>query len=136
MLSALLRTARLFKTPRLATKWSAEFVDDRITTPRHRKHLTYYSRRQLPVLDGIVQATGLERSAIENQLQNLPDFLIAENKDPGMTMRWSATSEFAATTYVLIKLLKPEIVVETGVGAGVSPGVLSELSAHSAFRPI
>ena len=37
-----------------------------------------------------------------------------------MTIKWSATSELAATTYALIRLLKPEVVVETGVGAGVS----------------
>jgi predicted O-methyltransferase YrrM len=37
-----------------------------------------------------------------------------------MTIQWSATSELAATTYALAKILKPAIVVETGVGAGVS----------------
>ncbi len=120
MLSALMRTARFFKTPRLASAWAVEFIDDRITTPRHRKHLDYYAERQLPVLEGIARATGLDRSLIEEQLNGLPDFLVAENRDPGMTARWSATTELAATTYALIKLLKPEIVVETGVGAGVS----------------
>jgi predicted O-methyltransferase YrrM len=120
MLSALLRTARFFKTPGMATTWAAEFVDDRITTPRHRNHPDYYSARQLPVAEGVAQALDIEISAVNEQLENLPDFLVAENKDPGMTIKWSATSELAATTYALIKLLKPEIVVETGVGAGVS----------------
>ena len=120
MLSALLRTARFFKTPGLATTWAAEFVDDRITTPRHRNHLDYYSVRQLPVVDGVAQALGVEIAAVNEQLENLPDFLVSENKDPGMTIKWSATSELAATTYAVIKLLKPEVVVETGVGAGVS----------------
>ncbi len=120
MLSALIRTARFFKTPRLAAAWSAEFIDDRITTPRHRKHLDYYASRQLPVPEGIAQATGLDKSIIEEQLNNLPDFLVAEHKDPGMTIKWSATTELAATTYALTKLLKPAVVVETGVGAGVS----------------
>ena len=120
MLSALIRTARFFKTPRLASTWSAEFIDDRITTPRHRKHLDYYAARQLPVLKGIVEATGLDHPTVEELLNNLPDFLVAEDRDPGMTIKWSATTELAATTYALIRLLKPAVVVETGVGAGVS----------------
>ncbi len=120
MLSALLRTARFFKTPGMASTWAAEFVDDRITTPRHRNHLDYYSARQLPVAEGVAQALGMELAGVNEKLENLPDFLVAENKDPGMTIKWSATSELAATTYALIKLLKPEVVVETGVGAGVS----------------
>jgi len=120
MLSALLRTARFFKTPGMATTWAKEFVDDRITTPRHRNHLDYYSARQLPVAEGVAQALAIEISTVNEQLGNLPDFLVSANKDPGMTIKWSATSELAATTYALIKLLKPELVVETGVGAGVS----------------
>ena len=118
--SALLRTARLFRTPRLAISWLKEFIDDRIITPRHRNHLDYYSDRQLPTLEGIAQVTGIDQSLVDEQLDDLPEFLVAENKDPGMTIKWSATSELAATTYALIKLLKPDIVVETGVGAGVS----------------
>ena len=99
MLSALLRTARFFKTPDMATTWAAEFVDDRIKTPRHRNHLDYYSARQLPVAEGVAQALAIEISAVNEKLENLPEFLIEENKDPGMTIKWSATSELAATTY-------------------------------------
>ncbi|MCZ6538906.1 MAG: class I SAM-dependent methyltransferase [Chloroflexi bacterium] len=120
MLSALIRTVRFFKTPRLAASWSAEFIDDRITTPRHKKHLDYYAERRLPVLEGIARATGLDMSVIEEQLNSLPNFLVAEDRDPGMTIRWSATTQLATTIYALIKLLKPAVVVETGVGAGVS----------------
>jgi predicted O-methyltransferase YrrM len=104
----------------MASTWTAEFVDDRILTPRHRKHLAYYADRQLPVAEGVTQALDLNISTVNEHLDNLPEFLVSENKDPGMTIKWSATSELAATTYTLIKLLKPEIVVETGVGAGVS----------------
>lgn len=120
MISAFLRTARFFRHPGTASTWAAEFVDDRITTPRHRKHLGYYADRQLPVAEGVAQALGLNVSAVSDQLNGLPGFLIGENRDPGMTIKWSATSELAATTYALIKILKPETVVETGVGAGVS----------------
>ena len=98
----------------------AEFIDDRITTPRHRNHLNFYSYRQLPLAEGIAQATGIDLTQVNEHLSNLPDFLVAENKDPGMTIKWSATSELAATTYALVKLLQPAVMVETGVGAGVS----------------
>ena len=108
MLSALIRTARFFRTPRIATTWAAEFIDDRIITPRHRKHLGYYAERQLPVAEGIAQATGRDVALINGILVNLPEFLVADNKDPGMTIKWSATSELSATIYTLIKLLKPK----------------------------
>ncbi len=120
MLSSLLRTVRFFKTPGLATTWATEFIDDRITTPRHRTHLDYYAARRLSVAEGVAEALDIDVSAVNDQLGNLPDFLVSERKDPGMTIKWSATSELAATTYVLIKLLRPDVVVETGVGAGVS----------------
>ena len=71
-------------------------------------------------MEGISEATNIDIARINEQLENLPDFLVADEKDPGMTIRWSATSELAATTYVLIRLLQPDVVVETGVGAGVS----------------
>jgi hypothetical protein len=108
----------------MASTWATEFIDDRITTPRHKKHLAYYANRQLPVAEGVAQALNIDITTINEQLNNLPGFLIAENKDPGMTIKWSATSELAATTYALIKLLKPEVVVETGVGAGVSSWII------------
>jgi predicted O-methyltransferase YrrM len=120
MLSAILRTARFFKTPGMATKWAAEFIDDRVTTPRHKQHLDYYTQRQMPVAEGTARALGIDIEPINAQLATLPEFLVSENKDPGMTFKWSATAELAATTYVLVKMLKPNIMVETGVGAGVS----------------
>ncbi|MBH64899.1 MAG: hypothetical protein CL784_00055 [Chloroflexi bacterium] len=120
MFSAILRTARFFRTPRLATRWATEFIDDRITTPRHRRHLEYYSTRQVAVPEGVAAALGIELAQVQEQLANLPAFLVGEKKAPGMSIKWSATSELAATTYLLIRLTNPEVVVETGVGAGVS----------------
>lgn len=126
MLSALLRTTRFFRTPGTATTWAAEFVEDRIVTPKHRKHLGYYADRQQGVAEGVADALALDVSIVNQQLSNLPGFLVDEQKDAGMTIKWSATSELAATTYALIKLLKPEVVVETGVGAGVSSWTILE----------
>lgn len=120
MLAAILRTARFFRSPRMASTWAAEFVDDRVTTPRHRKHIGYYADRQMSVVEGVANALGVDGSEVSTQLENLPEFLVDGNRDPGMNIKWSATSELAATTYVLTKLLRPETVVETGVGAGVS----------------
>jgi len=120
MSSSLLRTARFFKTPRLAAAWSAEFIDDRISTPRHRKHLGYYAERQVSVVEGIANLAGVNEQAVAGHLANLPEFLAADDGDPGLKLKWSATTELAATTYVLMRLLQPNTVVETGVGAGVS----------------
>ncbi len=120
MFLALIRIVRFLKSPRLAWAWAVEFLDDRLTTPRHRRHLSYYFKRQLPVSDGIAAALGVDISIVEEQLSNLPGFLADDNEDPGMKIRWSATLELAATTYAVVRMLRPEVVVETGVGAGVS----------------
>ena len=120
MFSALIRTARLFKAPSLATVWATEFIDDRITTPRHRKHIDYYATKQLSIREGIIRITGGSDLDVEYHFNNLPGFLTAENKEPGLTIKWSSTSELAATTYTLVRMLKPKVVVETGVGAGAS----------------
>lgn len=120
MFSALIRTARFFKTPSLAIVWAAEFIDDRITTPRHRKHIDYYMTKQLSIRDGITRVTGRSKLDVEHHFNNLPAFLTAKNKDPGLTIDWSSTSELATTTYALVRMLKPKVVLETGVGAGVS----------------
>ena len=133
MLAALLRTARFFKTPRMASTWAAEFIDDRIVTPRHRNHLGYYADRQLPVAEGVAHALDIDLSTVEAQLSSLPEFLTATNGDPGITIKWSATSELAATTYALIKLMQPEIVVETGVGAGVSTWTILQAMEENGF---
>ncbi len=120
MLSAAIRIARLFKSPKLAARWATEFIDDRVTTPHHKKHLNYYAHRQLPIAEGITQATGFDPSEVKKYLNTLPSFLVSNNKDPGMGIRWSATSELSSIIYALIRIMKPDIVVETGVGAGVS----------------
>ena len=120
MLAAFIRTARLFNSPKLAARWASEFIDDRITTPRHRKHIDYYVERKFPLAEAISQTTGVAITMVEDQLNNLPNFLVNENQNHGMKIKWSATSELAAITYSLVRLLKPEVVIETGVGAGVS----------------
>ena len=137
MLSVTVRTIRFLKTPKLAKTWAAEFIEDRITTPRHKKHLDYYAQRQLPLIEGVAQATDLHPSDVKKYMSTLPGFLISENKDPGMNIKWSATSELAATAYILIRIFKPETVVETGVGAGVSSWtILHALEENRAGRLI
>ena len=120
MFAGIIRIARFFKSPRIALTWSLEFMHDRVTTRRHKNHLKYYSYHQLPLKEGIAQATGMYSSQINKYLCKLPPFLTSTNQDPGMNINWSATSELAAIAYVLVRILKPDIVVETGVGAGVS----------------
>ena len=137
MLSAFIRTARLFGSPKLAATWAAEFIDDRVITPHHRKHIDYYDERKFPLAKAISHATGIAIAMVEHQLNNLPNFLITENQSAGMKIKWSATSELAAITYSLVRLLKPKLVVETGVGAGVSSWtILSAMEENGTGRLI
>ena len=124
MFSALIRTLKFFRSPQLARIWAEEFIEDRINTPLHRKHVNYYAINKLPIKQGIAKVTGLEDTDVEPYFKNLPKFLSDQNKDPGMSIRWSSTSELATTTYIIVRLLKPKIVVETGIGAGVSSWII------------
>ena len=101
MLSAFIRIARLFASPKLATTWTAEFIDDRLATPRHRKHLDYYGKRKYPIAEAISHVTDIDIETVENQLNHLPNFLVNENQDPGMNIKWSATPQLTAFTYTL-----------------------------------
>ena len=137
MFSAIKRTLRFFKSPQLATIWAAEFIDDRISTPLHRKYLNEYAHKQMPLKQGLVSITGLSEISVKNHLNSLPRFLTAENKDPGMNIKWSSSWELAATTYTLVRILKPMVVVETGVGAGVSSWtILHAMEQNNAGRLI
>lgn len=126
MLKAIGRTIRLFKSPSLAVSWTSEFLDDRLVTPRHRRYTDYYESRETTVSQGIADALGVSLSQVEQELETLPGFLTSDERDPGMKIRWSATTELASCSYALIRLLKPEVVVETGVGAGVSSWTILE----------
>ena len=120
MLNATIRTARYFTSPVLAIRWAAEFLDDKITTPLHRKHLNYYSTRKISLADGIAKAMNVDIQMVEQTLNSLPDFLTSDNPESGLTIKWSSSIELASITYAVVKLLKPDVVVETGVGAGFS----------------
>ena len=69
MFSALIRTLKFFRSPQLARIWAEEFIEDRITTPRHKKHLDYYAHKQLPVIEGVAQAAGLHPSHVKKYMQ-------------------------------------------------------------------
>jgi len=137
MLAPIIRIARFFKSPRIALTWSAEFIEDRIRTRLHKNHLEYYAHRQLPLKEGLIQATGVDKAQVEKYLTKLPEFLTSTNQETGMEVNWSATSELAAAAYVLVRLLEPDIVIETGVGAGVSSWtILHALEENNAGRLI
>ena len=137
MLAAIIRIARFFKSPRIALTWSAEFIEDRIKTRLHKNHLGYYAHRQLPLKEGLIQATGVDSAQVEKYLTRLPEFLTLPNQNTGMNINWSATPELAAASYVLVRILKPDIVIETGVGAGVSSWtILHALEENNAGKLI
>ena len=68
MLAAIIRITRFFKSPRIALTWSAEFIEDRIRTRLHKNHLEYYAHRQLPLKEGLIQATGVDKAQVEKYL--------------------------------------------------------------------
>jgi predicted O-methyltransferase YrrM len=82
--------------------------------------LNFYSELTQELSVGLANSLDVPIEEVESELSNLPSFLTSSDRDPGMTNRWSATNELAAIDYVTIKLLEPDIVVETGVWGGVS----------------
>jgi len=106
--------------PRTATRWAGEFLDDKIVTPRHRRHSEYYDHRAMQLVDALSVVLNVAGPDVEAELAKLPDFLTSERPANNPTDKWVATNELAAIDYVAVKLLRPEIVVETGVWSGTS----------------
>ncbi|MBR91362.1 MAG: hypothetical protein CL903_00960 [Dehalococcoidia bacterium] len=114
-----IKKIKFLRNPKLAYAWFIEFIDDKVITKKHRKYTNF---NDISLLDykkaiNITTKTNLVKlNKIENKF---PNFLSSKNKNlPNYS--WAATNELAKLTYIITKLIKPKIVVETGVGPGMT----------------
>lgn len=118
--AAALRVARFLKTPGWAVTWAREFVDDRLITPRHCRHLDEYEAATVTSSVALSRVTGKPESQVDVLLSESLPFLLENPGSSDTPLAWSASDALARVCYATCRLVEPEVVVETGVGAGVS----------------
>ena len=115
----IIKIFKLFRNPKLAYSWVIEFIDDKVITKKHRKYINFNDSSLLDYKKAINVITKTNLSELTIIESNFPDFLSSENKKlPNFS--WAATNELAKLTYIITKLVKPKVVVETGVGPGMT----------------
>ncbi|MBL01254.1 MAG: hypothetical protein CL774_02025 [Chloroflexi bacterium] len=114
-----IKVFKFFHNPKLAYSWIIEFIDDKIITKKHRRYVNFNDNSLIDYKKAINVITKTNLSELKNIESTFPDFLSSENKNlPNFS--WAATNELAKLTYIITKLVKPKVVVETGVGPGMT----------------
>jgi predicted O-methyltransferase YrrM len=117
---AALRVAKFLRTPGWAATWAHEFIDDRIRDPRHRRYLDDYEAIAVETPVAVSRVTGNPEPRVRDVLSEGLPFLSSSPGPSGTGLAWSASESLASVCYAVCRLVEPEVVVETGVGAGVS----------------
>jgi predicted O-methyltransferase YrrM len=113
------KAIRFLRTPRFVFAWAREILEDRVITQRHRRHMDDIQTSSLPLAAGIARATAGSEERIDDLLnQSLP--FLDRSPRPEDALEWGASSELARLCYTVARIITPEKIVETGIGAGVS----------------
>jgi predicted O-methyltransferase YrrM len=113
------KAIRFLRTPRFVFAWAREIVEDRVITPRHRRHMDDIRASSLPLAAGIASVTDGTEEQIDGLLKESQPFLVRSPR-PEDDLEWGASSELARLCYTVARIITPEKIVETGIGAGVS----------------
>jgi predicted O-methyltransferase YrrM len=115
----LVKAIKLFRTPRFGIAWAKEHFQDRVITGRHRRHVEEIQGSTVSLTAGIERATGRPGEEIDDLLNSSLPF-VDRSSTPEDALEWAASTELAKLCYAIGRLTSPEIIVETGIGAGVS----------------
>lgn len=115
-----IRVLRCFGNPGWGFQWLAEFLGERSTAHRHKGRISEYYRYRMDLDAAIVRITSRSLSEVEDFLSRGP---FSENMAARIgngRARWAGSPELASLCYVVCRLVRPAVVVETGVGSGIS----------------
>ena len=127
----IIKLFKFFLNPKLAYSWAIEFIDDKIITKRHRKNINFENNTLIDYKKAINKVTKISNNQIKNFENNFTDFLSLDNKTlPNFS--WAATNELARLTYIITRIVKPKIIIETGVGPGMTSwSILQAMSENN-----
>lgn len=106
-----------FGNPFWVATWAFELVTDRLRSARHRVRIGEYQSYEEDVTGALARASAKPRQELADVAQE------SERREAALTRDappWAASRELTTLLYGLTRSLKPQVVVETGIGAGVS----------------
>ncbi len=110
---------RLVRDPTLLPetwhKLRGRFVDG-----RHRSRLEVYEQEQAPAIEALSDLLGVDPTAVESTLAEEPfQRVVSELERTG-----ARGAAFVEAIYVIVRLTRPQVVLETGVAHGYSSSVI------------
>jgi len=88
-------------------------------TGNHRQRTAEYEKYKLDLTTALSKVTGAKDDQIGNVLRNF-QMVEAEGTSLSEIRFWDAHENFSKICYAIVKIMKPDTVVETGVGRGMS----------------
>lgn len=117
MIRTKLQGMRILRNPLQAAIWALELGIDRFDSPRHRRRIGEYCNYTHDLIDALRIASG----ASDGQVRSIVDELEVEGDALDSDVpHWAASAELVRVSYGLVRLLSPDVVIETGIGAGAS----------------
>jgi predicted O-methyltransferase YrrM len=112
-----LRGLRTLRNPVWAAMWAVELGLDRIDSPRHRNRTSENYKYVVNLFNALVSAARVPEEDVHCVLKELQ----VEGDALGSNVpQWAASTELVHLSYGLSRLLRPELVLETGIGSGAS----------------
>lgn len=128
MLEKLLDVLWIARKPSWAVRWAWEFFSDHLHTARHRRGFLRYSQHFVSIQEALTQATGATEGSVAGVLSEPMPFNERGSYGSlslrGPLAEWGASEDLGRLCYAITRLVRPEVVVETGVGAGISSWAL------------
>jgi len=124
--------------PRWGQAYLREHLASIETSLFHRHRIVEYQQYLYKLEDGISCATGVEKEAVPPLLNNAVlvelrseiQNVLSKIQSP-IPQGWNADFDLAQAVYCITRLLRPDIVVETGVAHGVSSAFILQALADN-----
>lgn len=129
----MLKRDRIFFGLQRTLTWAQEFIVDKTMTPRHQKRLGEY-KQYVQNLEHAIETVKIDCAEEVSLIlkQDLP-FVERWSNASENIHRWHGSSELARLCFAVCRLLRPRIVLETGVGAGVTSWAILQGLAENKF---
>ena len=97
-----------------------ESLRQRVSGSRYRTRVREYDSYSLSLEQAIASVTSQPAVLVQSVLENSPSMPRQLSSQALIPASWNASPQLANSVYALCRLMKPSLVVETGVGQGIT----------------
>jgi|WetSurMetagenome_2_1015567.scaffolds.fasta_scaffold93184_2 predicted O-methyltransferase YrrM len=130
--------SRVFSQPSLVKELGQKFINRKIIDPKHKRRLNEYAQYTVSLEEGISKAAQVSVSEVKKILAEKElecTFIDAQKLGTEKGIPYLVAGGFVQLCYVLCRLHKPEVALETGVAYGwVSVFILTALEKNNKGR--